>query len=117
MIPARLKLKMYQGDTYYGPLITLPDLTSFDGPANLSGATVTAQVRDADDTLLGTFTVITVDATARQVRPTMAPVGTAALPVTSEQYKGYWDLQVSASGWVGTPLRGEVEILQEITHS
>lgn len=116
MIPAKLKLKMYQGDTYYGPLITLPDLTAFGGPLNLDSATVTAQVRDGEDTLLGTFTVTVLDAATRQLRCTMAPASTGALPVTSESYKAYWDLNVFSDNWVGTPLRGEVEVQKQITH-
>jgi hypothetical protein len=67
--------------------------------------------------LLGTFTVTTVSAASRQVRPTMAPADTEDLPVTDADNKAYWDLQVSASGWVGTPLRGEVVVSKQITHA
>ena len=113
MIPATYDIELYAGDTYYGPLITLPDLSPFGGPADLTGATVTASLRrtvgteESED-----FTVTIVDASARTLRLTLTPTQTAALGFDS----GVWDLQVStAGGWKGTPLAGSVSVTAEVT--
>lgn len=120
MIPPELAIEIYQGDSFGdGWLIALPDLTSRGGPATLTGATVRAQIREKVDpasTVFADFTVDTVDATLRQVRPKLTPDQTAAIPK-----KGYWDLQVEtrdASGavlWRGTVLRGPVSLFKDIT--
>ena len=108
-------LTIYQGDTFRGPLFTLPDLSSHGGPHDLVGATVTAQVRakEVDTTAIATFRVEVVDAAARQVRLWLTPEQTA--PITAK--KGVWDVQVSADGWVGTPLRGFAEFPREVTRT
>lgn len=113
MIPGEYDITIYQGDTYYGPLITLPNLSGFGGPADLTTATVTAQIRakEADAEPLASFTVVVIDDEARQVRLTLTPEDTAALTVK----KGVWDLQVAEGTWIGTPLRGAVEIRKQVT--
>lgn len=113
MIPGEYDITIYQGDTYYGPLITLPNLSGFGGPADLTMATVTAQLRakEADTVALADFAVEVVDDVERQVRLTLTPEDTAALTVK----KGVWDLQVEEETWIGTPLRGAVEIRKQVT--
>lgn len=113
MIPGEYDIVIYQGDTYYGPLVTLPDLSGFGGPADLTTATVTAQLRakEADIDPLASFTVLIVDAALRKVRLTLSTAQTTALTVK----KGVWDLQVAEGTWIGTPLRGAVEIRKQVT--
>jgi hypothetical protein len=113
MIPGRYDLKIYRGDTYYGPLITLPDLSPFGGPVDLTTATVTAQVRENEDAAgaLAEFAVSMIDPALRQIRLRLTPTQTAAIAVD----KTVWDMQVSDSGWVGTPLAGKVKAAGEVT--
>lgn len=107
---------IYQGDTYVKiAQITLPDLTEFDGPADLSSATVTAQVRNEAQELLGNFDVEIINAATRKIRPTMSPEVSAGLPLTDATTSAYWDLQVSEGEWVGTILRGSVSIVRQET--
>lgn len=113
MIPGEYDITIYQGDTYYGPLITLPDLSGFGGPSDLTTATVTAQVRnkETDTDALAEFTVEVVDDVAREIRLMLSHEDTAALSVK----KGVWDLQVAEGTWIGTVLKGQVAILLEVT--
>lgn len=123
MIPAAYSLtgdqSIYQGDPYgahNAPLITLPDLSPVGGPSSLVGSpNVTAQIKDASGNLVGTFTVVEVDAAARQVRPTMTGSETAALPITTVSSPLFWDLQVNDSGGPWTILKGKVKVLGQVT--
>lgn len=120
MIPGMFNLTgdqaVYKGDSYRAiEAITLPDLSPFDGPEDLVGATVSAQIRDEAENLLGAFDVEILDAAERRVRPTMPSSVTTDLPATSGSVKAYWDLQVEKDGWVGTPLRGKVKIFRQET--
>lgn len=122
MIPVSYALSgdeaIYQGDTYRGPLITLPDLSSVGGPEDLSGsAVVSAQIRDASGDLVGSFDVDVEDDVARQVRPTMSPENTANVPATTVAAPLYWDLQVVDGSWVGTILKGKVKVTGQVTTS
>lgn len=115
MIPGSYDIQIYQGDVYYGPLITLPDLSSFGGPADLSTATVSAQIRQkvsSADTL-AEFEVDYVDRAENQLRLTLSATDTAA--ITAKE--GVWDLQVEQDDWVGTPLAGKVTFTQEVTRA
>lgn len=113
MIPGEYDITLYQGDTYYGPLITLPDLSGFGGPSDLTTATVTAQIREKEtsEAILASFDVSIVDDVARVVQLTISHVDTAALAAK----KGVWDLQVEEGTWTGTVLRGAVAISREVT--
>lgn len=113
MIPGEYDIEIYQGDTYYGPVITLPNLSGLGGPADLTTAVVTAQVRTKETApdALAEFEVEGVDDVARQVRLTLSHEDTAALTVK----KGVWDLQVEEGTWVGTVLKGQVVIAREVT--
>lgn len=115
MIPPVFDLQIFQGDSFGGGwTVVLPDLTPLGGPADLTTAAVSAQIRakqDPNSDLYATFDVEVLDAVARQVRPKLAPEQTASIP----KKKGYWDLQVEYGGWVGTVLRGSVEVVPEVT--
>lgn len=113
MIPGQYSLTVYQGDSYYGPLITLPDLSSFGGPSDLTTATVTAQIRQkvTSAETLAEFTVDVVDDEASQLRLKLDPADTAA--ITAKE--GVWDLQVEEGEWIGTPLAGKVTFVKEVT--
>lgn len=123
MIPASYSLtgnqSIYQGDPYgahNAPLFTLPDLSSIGGPSSFVGsANVTAQIKDASGTLVGTFTVVEVDAAARQVRPTMNAAQTAALPITTVASPLFWDIQINDTGGPWTILKGKVKVLGQVT--
>lgn len=112
MIPGTYDISIYRGDSYYGPLITLPNFSGFGGPSSLTTATVTAQIRadeEATDSLV-VFDVAIVDATARQVRLTLDAEDTLIA-----NSKGFWDLQVTEGSWNGTPLKGLVTVLGQVT--
>lgn len=120
MIPGKLNLTgdmaIYQGDTYIKfAFIDLPDLSPFDGPSDLTSASVSAQVRDEAQELLGSFDVEIIDEAERRIRPTMSSAQTAGLPVTDDSLRAYWDLQVTQGEWVGTVLRGNVTVLRQET--
>lgn len=99
MIPGRYDIVLYDGDSYLGPLIVLPDLTPFGGPSDLTAATVRAQP----------FTAQVVDAQTRQVRLTMTPEQVSALE------PGFWTLQLSqpSLAFVGTVLGGRISKMKE----
>lgn len=114
MIPGTLNLQIYQGDSYIGPLIILPDLSPFGGPSNLSTATVGAQMRQKEWSadVLATFDVEIVSPTERTIRLTLDPADSAGLSTS-----GVWDLEVSTAQWTGTPLRGAVSVGEEVTRA
>lgn len=105
MDSAVYNIRLRKGDTYYGPLITLPDLSTFGGPSTLDEATVTAELRYREEstTPVQTFNVEIVDAAARKLRPRMAANKTGTLVAD-----GFWRLRVVTDEWAGTPLRGKV---------
>ncbi len=111
MIPGSYHIELYDGDSYRGPLIVLPDLSPFGGPPDLTAATVAASVRESLHALESyPFTVEPVNLAERRVRLTLTGVQTAALPVD-----GVWDLQVSQGAFVGTVLSGRVKKIKQVT--
>lgn len=112
MIPGEYDITIYRGDTYFGPLITLPDLSGFGGPSDLTTAVLTAQIRakDAAPDALVDFTVEIVDEAARIIRLTLASEDTVIQNKT-----GMWDLQITDGDWSGTPLRGAVTFTGQVT--
>jgi hypothetical protein len=116
MIPGKLDLALYRGDTFYGPLITIPSLTSFGGPASISasGVFVKAQIRAKANSPdpIAEFAV-TEPNSDNQVRLKLAPSATAELVGRS----AVWDLQVkdTSTNWVGTVLAGTITITGEVT--
>lgn len=129
MIPGALDLigsrAIYKGDTWDPlSLIALPDLSSRGRPATLSGATVRAQTRGENDVVLQAFDVTIVNAALRQIKLTMTPTKTAALPITSSSAgssagvfleKVFWDLEVAWGSYTDTILRGRVMVLRDET--
>lgn len=108
--------RIYQGDTYDAiGSITVSDLSSRGRPTTLAGATVTAQVRNASQELLGAFSIQILDASERTLKPTMTAVTTASLPVTGVGAYHYWDLQVVWGGYTDTILRGQVQVTRQET--
>lgn len=113
MIPGVYDIEIYIGDTYYGPLITLPDLSPFGGPSTLATSVLAAQIRQKGKGIdpLATFDVELVDAATRKVRLKLDPSDTAGLTARN----GVWDLQITEGSWVGTPLAGNVTFYREVT--
>ena len=113
MKPAKYDIEIYRGDTYYGPVITLPSLTPFGGPSDLVDATVKAQVRasGSNGSLLGEFIVQPVDLAARKFRLILNP----SVTQTITEREGVWDLEVVDGAWVGTPLAGIATISGQVT--
>lgn len=112
MIPGNYDLEIFQGGTYISPLITLPDLSSFGGPTDLTSATLTSQIRAfaGSSEVLATFTIEVLGAIDRQLRLHLTATQTSALSGDGE-----WDLNVSSGSWVGTPLRGAVSMPRRVT--
>ncbi len=111
MIPGRLDIELYGGDSYLGPLFTLPSLVPFGGPEDLTGATITAEVRSsADASDAYPFTIQPIDLAARQIRLTLSSSDVLDLPPS-----GVWDLQISQGEFVGTVLSGKVKKLRQVT--
>lgn len=113
MIPGVYDIDIYIGDTYYGPLITLPDLSGFGGPSSLAASVLSAQIRKKVSSAepLVAFDVEKVNAGARQIRLKLDPADTATLTAR----EGVWDLQITEGAWVGTPLSGSVTFHKEVT--
>lgn len=115
MLPGTYDISVYQGDTFSDiAMITIPNLTSYLGPADLSGATVSAQLRlrfDSEEPL-AEFDIEVLDAVERQIRPTIAAEATKSITAR----KGVWDLQVAQGDWEKTILKGVVRFTREVTH-
>lgn len=112
MIPGHYDLEMYQGDPY-SIRFQLPNLTGHDGPVDLVGATVAAQIRNSVTSASpsATFTVVIENGAERRVRLTLTKIQTTAL-IRS----GVWDLEVTApDGWNGTVIEGEVKVIKQVT--
>ena len=105
MIPGKYDIELYDGDSYFGPLFALPDLTPHGGPQTLALATVRAQIRErAEAAGFWSFRVEVVDAALRQVRLHLTAAETLAVPA-----RGVWDLEVVQGGFTGTVLAGSVK--------
>lgn len=115
MGPGEYNISVYQGDTFSDiDKITIPDLSSRLGPADLTGdVEVSAQIRlkaDSEETI-AEFDIEVLDESAREIRPTIPAAETAGIAVK----KGFWDLQVRDGDWVGTILKGKVTFTREVT--
>lgn len=111
MIPGEYDLELYDGDSYLGPLLVLPDLSPFGGPSTLVGATVKAEVRASfDEDLAHPFAVSVIDSALRQLRLALTPSQVLALPG-----RGVWDLQVTQGEFAGTVLAGKVKKRKQVT--
>ena len=110
--PEALQIRM--GDTFYGDIITLENLTPFGGPANPMEHTIEAQIKvgaDPEDNI--SFTILTVDEEDMKIRLTLTPEQTLTLP----KYENVWDLQVTVDDpvWVGTVIEGTAMRVGQVT--
>lgn len=119
MLPGEYNISIYQGDTFSSiAMITIPNLTSEGGPADLSGVdvSVSAQIRskpDCEDTL-AEFDIEILDAVERKIKPTISAEETSGITAK----RGFWDLQVTKEGspvWRHTILKGKVTFAKEVT--
>lgn len=117
MVPGKLDLTIYRGDTYKLPLRLRERNTNgtAGAPLDLTGCTIKAQARTDEDgsTPLASFTV-TPDAD-----PT---TGLFTLSLTVVQTKalrgGVWDVEVTwPDGTVSTYLKGKVTVLKDVTRT
>lgn len=118
MLPGTYDISIYQGDTFSDiAMITIPNLTSIGGPADLTpvGVTVSAQLRErfSDEEPLAEFDIEILDPVELQIRPTIPASETANITVR----KGVWDLQVTMDSpeWQKTILKGSVRFTREVT--
>lgn len=111
MIPGTYNIEIYQGDTFYVPLITIGSLASYGGPSDLTNSTVTARVYRKGQTF--EIDVTPVDLGAGEISLSMEPDVTETIP-KAEGGEGRWDLEVEEDGWVGTPLKGAAYIYAEV---
>lgn len=113
-MPGTYNITLYTGDTYFGPLITIPDYSGRGGPSTLdSSVEVKAEVRRPKPpyALLFALDPEIVDAAERKVRLMLSAEVSSAIEVKS----AIWDLQVRQGEWVKTPLAGIVTVSKEVT--
>lgn len=113
-MPGPYNIQLYVGDTYFGPLVTLPDYSGRGGPSTLdSSVEVTAQVRRPKPpyALLFSLEPEIIDPVERKVRLMLSAEVSSAIEVKS----AIWDLQVRQGDWVRTPLAGTVTMTKEVT--
>ena len=110
MTPGFYALQIYQGDSYRWQF-TLYDDVAQTQPSDLTGVTVTSQIRDRPGGVLIATLACTV--TLPNVITTyLAPTDSAVLPSSAA-----WDLQLGyASGDVATVLAGPVNTTPDVTN-
>lgn len=110
-IPSSKFFALYRGDSF-DTSVTISDA---DGdPTDLTGATVRAQIRQEDDTLLDSFTADLSAAEEGLILLSLDPLQTAALP-TAETLRS--DLEVTyPSGEVKTVLIIAFTVVGDISH-
>lgn len=109
-LPASYDLDLYTGDTFVASF----RLKSGDDYVDLSSSTVTAEIRNADDTLYGSFSVETPAEEDGRVNLRLTSVQTANFRLfASNNYR--WDLQVATAGAVRTWVRGNLRIHRDVT--
>lgn len=79
---------------------------------NITGRTYASQIRMADGTLAATATCTIVDAPNGKVSVAFTAAATSAL-VTGTEY--VWSFVETASGLTSELLRGDVQVLEDIT--
>jgi hypothetical protein len=111
MIPGKLDLKLYRGDSY-GWQFKLWTDSARTVAVSLAGATVAAEVRDKPSG------VKIVPLTCTITLPNIVNVSMTPAMSVSCPPKGVWDLQVTYSdGQVQTPVGGAVFIIADVTDS
>jgi hypothetical protein len=115
MMPGAYPLTLYRGDSYHW-LFTLWTDAGKTTPADLSGATAKAEIRNAPAgaTIVSLVCTIPTAAPHNVVDVKLTAAASAGLPAT-----GVWDLQITytASGDVTTVLAGPVTVTADVTDS
>lgn len=111
-MPARVRLKLYRGDTRVWEDRFLID----EQPVDLTGYTFSSQIRadvNSPD-VLATIEVDPFDPTGGKIRRTLTAEESAKL--TGQ--RAYWDLQLirESDGFVRTYMAGPVKIVGDGTH-
>jgi len=110
-MPGAYDLKLYRGDSYAWRFTLWAD-DARTVPADLTGATVAAEVRDkpAGSTVVALVCVVTLP---NIVDVTLGGVSWLDMPAS-----GAWDLQVTyAAGEVHTAVAGKVTVTTDVTAS
>lgn len=111
MLPGVYNLNLYRGDTGHWQFKLWTDSAKTQ-PANLTGVTVEAMIRDKainGNVALSLGCVVTPP---NIIDMTLTEVQSRALPST-----GVWDLQLNYSGGdIVTPLAGKVAVTQDVTY-
>src|SRR5262245_37611471 len=111
MQPGKMDLAIYRGDSYKWQFILwLDDAKTV--PADLTGATVKAEMRVGPGTAVLT-TFVTTITMPNKINVSITSAVSGALPSTG----GKWDLQVTQAGEVTTIVAGLVTITPDITDS
>jgi hypothetical protein len=110
MTPAAFPLNLYRGDTYRWSFAFWTDAAR-DTPADLSGVTVAAEIRDRPGG--SAVTALTCSVVANAVLVELTAEACKGLPPA-----GAWDLQLTyVNGDVATVLAGPVIVAADVTDS
>jgi hypothetical protein len=111
MMPGDYPLALYRGDSYKWDFTLWADAAKTI-PADLTGATAKAEIRDAPAG--ATIVTMTCTISTNVVHMALSAAASAALPAA-----GVWDLQLtySTSGDVTTVLAGKVTVTPDVTDS
>lgn len=111
MLPGKLDLPLYRGDTFRVAATVWLD-TAHTQPADLTDATPKAEIRDKPGGKLLAAFACTV------VLPNTVNLELSASVCAGLPSRGVWDLQLTyGSGDVWTPLAGKVLVTSDITDS
>lgn len=106
-LPTQVDLELYRGDAWALPVT----ITTGGVALNLTGYTLTAQVRASESASTSTSITVTVtNAATGQVRLSLTAAQTRDLPAS-----GVWDLQWATSGDPTTLLAGRVTVSGDVT--
>ena len=112
MTPGAFNLDLYRGDTYRWQFKFWNDADKTD-PADLTGVTVKAEIRDKPQ---GTKLVVPMQTTV--TAPNIVDMVLSAEDCKKLLAKGAWDLQLTYSGGdVVTVLAGNVAVMADVTDS
>lgn len=112
MTPSNYPLKIYRGDTYRWRYTLWAD-TAKTQPVDLTGAAVTAEIRDKPGGALLTSLACVVTL-PNIIDATLTATASAGLPADG----GNWDMQLTyPSGDVSTIISGRVEVTADVTGS
>jgi len=111
MIPGKYSLLLYRGDTWRVDFLLWVDAAKTE-PADLTGVTAAAEIRDKSAGLKITPITLTITL-PNMISAVLSPAETAHLPMS-----GVWDLQLTrANGDIQTILAGLVTVTSDVTAS